>query len=439
MAQKRTPLRIKLASALLGRNKAFIPHLNNTLEMFDTGNSIKNYRTKQEAITANLGWAFTANDAIVRPTARVELKLYKRDKKGDRTEIFEHDILDLLKRPNGALKGKQMRRLHFSYMNFTGESYELMMKGDEPFEPAKGQLPDSFHVLPAHLVEFKLGETYSQSTVKFDNKIYSIGSVIRDLNPDPRNPYFGQSIITAAAATIDTDEQMKNWNRRFFANNARPGLIFSTKEEMSDEVYKRWKEQFSDQHTGSENAYKNLLVENGDAKPYMVSQQDLDFLNSRKFTRDEIFAMFQTSPGVVGMIENANKSIMDGAIYIHTINNVLPRIEDWVELQNTSWIQVYDPSLELDFVNPVPEDKEAKLKEADKGVNKWLTIDEVREQYGMEPLPEGLGSTIYAQGSLSPLEALGHQETPETTPQGNGKDETSTDTTTEGKKSSPKP
>jgi HK97 family phage portal protein len=442
MARKNTPLRYKLAARLLGRDKAFIPHLSNTLDLFDGGGTIKNYKTKGEAITANLGWAFTANDAIARPTARVELKLYRRDKKGDRTEIFEHEILELLKRPNGALKGKQMRRLHFSYMNFAGESYELMMKGDQPFEPKKGQLPDSLHVLPAHLVEFKLGDTYSQSVVKFDNKSYPITAVMRDLNPDPRNPYFGQSIITAAAATIDTDEQMKDWNRRFFANNARPGLIFSTKEEMSDDAYARWKQQFSDEHTGSENAYKNLLVENGDAKPYMVSQQDLDFLASRKFTRDEIFAMFQVSPAVVGMVENANRSIMDGAIYTHTINNVMPRIEDWVELQNTSWIQVYDPTLELDFVSPVPEDKAAKLNEADKGTNKWMTIDETREQYGMEALPDGLGGQIYAQATLAPLERIATAPAPADTSQDDSEDEDDPDnptgTTDEGKKSVPK-
>lgn len=443
MARKNTPLRYKLAARLLGRDKAFIPHLSNTLDAFDVGNSIKNYSTKGEAIKANLGWAFTANDAIVRPTARVQLKLYKRDKKGDREEIFEHEILELLKRPNGALKGKQMRRLHFSYMNFTGESYELMMKGDKPFEPAKGKLPDSLHVLPAHLVEFKLGATYSQSTVKFDNNDYPITAVMRDLNPDPRSPYYGQSIITAAAATIDTDEQMKDWNRRFFANNARPGLIFSTKEEMSEESYKRWKQQFADEHVGTDNAYKNLLVENGEAKPYMVSQQDLDFLASRKFTRDEIFAMFQVSPAVVGMVENANRSIMDGAIYTHTINNVMPRIEDWVELQNTSWIQVFDPTLELDFVSPVPEDKAAKLNEAEKGTNKWMTIDETREQYGMEPLPNHLGEQIYAQGTLAPLERIATAPAPADAPKDVVEDDNDLDTPTgddfEGKKSVPKP
>lgn len=440
MPNRITTLRFSIAAALLGKRRAFVPHLDNALLALEGGNSIKNYRSKGEAITANLGWAFTANDAIVRPTARVQLKLYRRNKKGDREEIFDHEVLELLKRPNGALKGKQMRRLHFSYMNFTGESYELMMKGDKPFEPKLGQLPDSLHVLPAHLVEFKLGATYSQSTVRFDNNVYPISSVMRDINPDPRNPYFGQSIITAAAATIDTDEQMKDWNRRFFANNARPGLIFSTKEELSDEAYKRWKAQFGDQHTGTENAYKNLMVENGDAKPYMVSQQDLDFLASRKFTRDEIFAMFQVSPAVVGLIENANRSIMDGAVYTHTINNTLPRIEDWVELQNTSWIQVYDPTLELDFVSPVPEDKEAKLKEAEKGTNKWMTIDETRELYGMPALPGGLGARIYAQASLAPLDRIATVPEPAEKPVDDTDDDDKPSSTgKEGKKSYPKP
>lgn len=442
MASKKAPLRVRLAARILGKDKAFIPHLSNTLDVFDPGNPLREYRTKHEAITANIGWAFTANDAIARPAARIELKLYRKQKDGDKEEIVEHPVLDLLRRPNGALTGKQMRRLHFSYMNFAGESYILMMQGDKPFEPGAKKLPDSLHILPAHLCEFKLGDTYSQSVIKFNNNEYPVTSIIRDLNPDPRNPYFGQSIITAAAATIDTDEQMKDWNRRFFANNARPGLIFSTKEEMSDDAYNRWKQQFADGHTGTENAYKNLLVENGDAKPYMVSQQDLDFLNSRKFTRDEIFGMFQVSPAVVGVIENANRSIMDGAIYTHMINNVIPRIEDWVELMNTTFIQVFDPTLELSFENPVGEDKEQKLKQVSEGVNKWITINEAREEYGMKALEDGLGDEMYMQGTLAPLSRIATATAPQNGSETSGddtNDDNQDDTPTqEGKKSFPK-
>ncbi|WOI85985.1 phage portal protein [Rhodococcus qingshengii] len=412
MAKRNLPIRIRVAKALIGRNnKAFIPHLRDMLGS-DAINDINNYRTKSEALTANLGWAYAANDAIVKPVSRIELVLYRKQKDGDKEQIFDHPILDLLKRPNFALTGKQLRRLHYTYLNFTGESYILMMKGTEPFIPTKGQLPDSFHVLPAHLCDFELGQTYTESYVRFNNKQYPIASIMRDLNPDPQRPYFGQGVITAAATTIDTDEQMKGWNRRFFANNARPGLIFETDEEMSDDAYERWKKQFLDEHTGTDAAYKNLLVEGGRAHPYMVNQQDLDFLNSRKFTRDEIFAMFQTSPAVVGMIENANRSIMDGAIYTHTILNTIPRAEDFVELLNTSFVQICDPTLEVGYINPVAEDKKAKLNEVQQGVNKWLTIDEARAQYGMDPLPNDLGTQIYAQGSLRPLDSLADPVTP---------------------------
>jgi phage portal protein BeeE len=99
---------------------------------------------------------------------------------------------------------------------------------------------------------------------------------------------------------------MKEWNRRFFANNARPSLIFNTNEPLDDDAYERWRKQFQDEHGGTENAYKALLIEGGDAKPYMLNQQDLDFLNSRKFSRDEILAMWRVSPGIIGAVENVN-------------------------------------------------------------------------------------------------------------------------------------
>jgi hypothetical protein len=138
----------------------------------------------------------------------------------------------------------------------------------------------------------------------------------------------------------------------------------------------------------------------------MVSQQDLDFLASRKFTMQEICAMFNVSPAVLGLIEDANKSIMEGALYTHMVNNVIPRVEDFCELMNTSFIQISDPAPELGFENPIGEDKEMKLKESEAAVNAWMTIDEVREEHGLDALPGGLGAQLYVQGSLAPLNSI---------------------------------
>src|SRR3954469_14460278 len=283
MQNPRLPLRLRLAKAIAGsRVKEFIPPLlNDDLAGWGSPGRLNNYVTKRDQLTANLGWCFAANNAIVEPTASVKLKLYRKTKGGQREEIMEHELLELLDNPNLAHTGEQMRQLHFTYMNYVGESY-LFMRGldGNPFVPAKGKLPAALEIFPAHLVQFTLGETYSGSTLKYGGNDYRIENFIRDLNPDPSMPYNGRSIVRAAALTIDLENQMKEWNRGVFANNARPSLIFSTNEPLTEEAYQRWKQQFIDEHTGTETAYKPLLVEGGDAKPYMMNQQDLDFLAS---------------------------------------------------------------------------------------------------------------------------------------------------------------
>lgn len=400
--------RIRLAQKLLGTSaKSFIPSLGSMPDGygFDVDGRLKQYASKPEQLSANLGWSYAANSAIADQAASVELKLWRKKADGDREEVKTHEILDLLANPNLVHTGEQQRQLHFTYMNFVGEAYEVMLKNGEPFIPARGRLPDAFHVLPAHDVAFKLGETYTKSTISYNNTNYPVLSCIRDLNPDPMNPYFGRSVISAAAAVIDTDDQMKEWNRRFFANNARPSLVFSTSngESMDDETYNRWKAQFQDEHTGTANAFKPLLIENGDVKFGMLSQTDLDFLNSRKFSKDEILAMFRVSPGILGMTENVNRSNMDAAFYLHAVINIVPRVRQYVRQLNASLISIYDPSLELDFENPVPEDVQAKLSAAEKGVNNWMTIDEVRNMYGEKPLPDGLGEQLYIPATKAPL------------------------------------
>lgn len=396
--QTRQPFRVKLANAILGsRLKGFIAPLS-PLDgwTLDGTGRLNQYTSRTEQIKANMGWVFTANSAIVEPTAAVELKLYRKAKPGEeREEIEEHEILDLLDQPNAVHTGEQLRQLHFTYMNLVGEGYILMtdLMGN-PYKPTAGKLPAALQILPAHEVAFELGETYSSSFVKYGQTKYPLASVIRDINPDPTNPYLGRSTIAAAAAVIDTENQMKEWNRRFFANNARPSLIFTTQQPLDDEGFRRWKEQFSDDHGGTENAFKPLLIEGGDAKPWMLSQTDLDFLNSRKFSRDEILAMFKVNPGIIGVLEDVNRASITAAFYLHALINIEPRIRQFVKQLNASLVTLYDETLELDYENPVPEDVEAKLSAAEAGTNKWWTIDEARAMYGDDPLPDGIGEHI---------------------------------------------
>jgi capsid portal protein len=75
----------------------------------------------------------------------------------------------------------------------------------------------------------------------------------------------------------------------------------------------------------------------------MLNQQDLDFLNSRKFSRDEILAMWRVSPGIIGAVENVNRSNLEAGFYIHAVVNIRPRIRQFVRQLNASLVSFYDP------------------------------------------------------------------------------------------------
>lgn len=411
MQGKRLSLPERIKVAFTGSTKAFIPPLPPDSDLFgDASAPLATFVTKPEQLRANIGWVFAANDAIAGITASVPLKLRKKVKRNGQTEyedIPEHEILDLLEQPSLAHDGATVRELHHTYLNLVGEGYFKMLKNGELFEPAKGQLPDALILLPAHLTDFKLGETrYSESTVRYNGEEMSIKNVIRDIVPNPANPYYGRSIVAAAAASIDADNQMQSWNRRTFQNNARPGLVFNlTGEKIDPTMYNRIKEQMQELYTG-DGAFKSLVVENGEVKPYMLNAQDLDFLASREFTQKEILAMFKVPPAVLGMTTDFNRANMDAAIYMHLLLNVVPRLNKEVRMWNAQLVKPFDPALELYFENPIPEDSEAKLSEAKAGTNLWQTINETREQYGLEKLEGDLGDQIIVPINSIPLERV---------------------------------
>lgn len=367
---------------------------------------LNNYSTKSEMLRANIGWVYSANSAIADECSAVKLKLYRKLSDGDREEVLDHEILDLIRKPNNILRGRQFWSLYYQYMNLTGEAYMLKYYGNKVLEDEK-KLPQALHILPSHLATLKLAGTLSDSKIAFLTEEYPTSAVVRDINPDPENPYYGRSIISAAAATIDTDVQMKDWNRSLFGNAGRPSTVIEVPDTMDDESFKRLKQQLDEAHSGSANAFKQIILEGG-AKlaPYMLSNQDLDFLNSRKFSKDEIFAMFRTSPSIVGMTEDVNRANAEAQDYTMAKRVVKPRVQQLCDLLNNAIVQPIYSDLELDFDDPVPDDVAQKLEEDKAGVDSWLTIDEVREKRGLPPLANGMGNTLYRPINQVPIAML---------------------------------
>lgn len=382
-----------------GRNKDFIQPL--PAMGLISGGSLNRYGSKAAQLEANVGALWQANEIICIAAADVKIKLRKRKADGTYEQLKDHKLLSLIEKPNAFLTGKQLRKLHFTYMNLNGEAYEYMA------DPDAQKVPRALHVLPAHTTDFELGKSFDDSKIRNGNKTYTIFEVIRDINPDPRNPYVGRGVVAAAAATLDTDTQAKEYNRRFFANSARPSVVVQTPGEMTDQAFTRLQQSFNDSFVGTENAHKPIILEGATVAPFMLTQKEMDFLASQQFTRKELLAFFFVSGAMLGDTDQANRSNMDASEYNLAKYAVKPRVEQYIELLNARLVDLVDSSLEF-YTDPiVPEDIEAKLKAAEASVNKWATIDEVRAQYELPELPDGKGSVMYIAANLVPIDAAG--------------------------------
>lgn len=423
MQHKRAPLRVRLHAAgqalFRGQIKRdYIPALSPLDGWPDMSGRLKSFLNKSEQLEANLGLCYTANNAITEVAAAVQLKAGRRNKKtGEIEEAFDDkalQLMELLNNPNNVHSGEQLMDLHYSYRNFTGEAYTWMFKAGREWTPIKGQLPDALQEVPAHAVHFELSKAgYSKSTVRMNGTDYPITQFLRDIKPDPANPYNGISVIRAGAAMINNDQEMREWNNRLIANGAAPSLIFTTKTSeggtstwMDDEAFKRWEQQFTDEHTGAANAGKPLLIENGDVKPFTMTPEDLEFLASRQFTNEEILMMWRVNPYIIGSVKDVNRASAIAADIQHAKVNIAPRVRQWVHQLQVTMVNVFDPDLILFYDPIVPDDEETKRLYHVAAANKWETIDEARGAYGEEPLPDGLGAQIYISDLNAPLSAI---------------------------------
>jgi HK97 family phage portal protein len=139
----------------------------------------------------------------------------------------------------------------------------------------------------------------------------------------------GLSPISAAKNSLGLAKATEKHGAKLFANAATPSGGFATEKTLTDEQYKRVKDQLDDYK--GENAHKNLILEGGLAWfQTSLSSDDAQFLDTRKFQRTDICGVFRVPPHMIADLEKATFSNIEqqGLEYVqHSLMPYLVRIE----------------------------------------------------------------------------------------------------------------
>lgn len=340
-----------------------------------------------------IGWLYACVNVIAQAVAKVPWHLYELDRQGERTEVFEHDLIDLFNKMNPFQSRYQFFYLGTMYKLLVGEQFwQLNFNGKR--QPGEMWLvpPAYMSVVPSaekYISHYEFKRTGMSQAISF-----TIEEIIHIKTPNPYDEYRGLSPAQALTIDLDSERYAARYQQKLFFNDATPGFVLEypaenlPPAEIRKELMMEWDERFK----GFRNRGKTAHLFGAKANTLTMTNRDMDFEVLRKYNRDAILGAYHVPRSIIGITEDVNRANAEAAQYSFAQYCIHPELSEIRECMNKELCPLFGDNLYLDFENPVPEDETLKINNA---VNlfkaKVITRNDALQMIGMEPLdtPEG--------------------------------------------------
>ena len=219
--------------------------------------------------------AFRCISEVARASASIPWLLYTQDHQ----ELDDHPLKELLKHPNPLQGTTQFLESVFSYYQISGNVYIEAIRPSEGSAPVELYVlrPDRMRIIPGESglpqgYEYQIGGR----TVRWGADPFTGASnILHWKSFHPLDDWYGM-------APLDQHNAASAWNQALLNHAARPSgaLIYSPKDgpsQLSDEQFRRLKEELEEHYQSSRNAGRPLLLEGGlDWKEMGLSPKDMD-------------------------------------------------------------------------------------------------------------------------------------------------------------------
>jgi HK97 family phage portal protein len=245
-----------------------------------------------------LATVYTCVKVIGETLGMLPLGVFEEDGTGSRRPILDHRLARTLRlAPNPYMTSPQLRECLAAHAALSGNAYVEIERR------ARDKSPYLYPLQPALVTpEFKAGRlNYRfQGTDKTPPRDIAAEDMIH-VPGVTRDGIRGVSIITAASESIALAAAAQEFGARFFSNDARPGIVIEAPTQLTDEQVTRMKGQISDAHGALGKSHKAMILEEGwKIHEVGIPPEDAQFLETRKFQREEIAALFRVPPVFIG-------------------------------------------------------------------------------------------------------------------------------------------
>ncbi|MFH1999618.1 MAG: phage portal protein, partial [Planctomycetota bacterium] len=377
--------------------------------------TVPDYRNMSREGYENCVVAYKCINKVAQGVASVPWVLKERLSDGTEKPVYQHDIVNLMRRANEWKSGAEMIYELMCHLQISGNAY---IAGDGPISgPNRDKIKFLYNKRPDRM-KVIIGQDEPQGYE------YTVDGVPYKFPVDPRtkrcqvhhwklfsplDDWYGMSPITAASRDIDIHNAYGAWNYKLVDNDARPSAVATQTFDSDSKSEEKLKRDLNTEYGGQENPGKILVLPYGlQWHQYGLSPKDMEWIEGRYVSARDISnafgvpAMMMGIPGdnkYANMVE-AKLDFWESAItfYLHILTEGL---NHWlVPRWETEGLDLF---LEPDLSNtPIAQaQKDLKWKRAVEG-GEFMLLNERREMVGLDPIPEG--DVILVSMSMIPLD-----------------------------------
>ena len=358
---------------------------------------------------SNHSITYTCMSIIAEGMAAVPYKLGKPTTDGQFTVVENHPALQLIHDPFPGIYADWCQFLETIslYLEATGNAFIMLDAPNSRGLPRSLMALGLQHVKPIR--DDKSG-MLSGWQVKIGEESFIFGPLdllhFKYTNPESIDQILGVGPMQAARTAINADFARQRYDAAFFQHGARlsAALEYTPPETqpesqfLSPEQVEQVKMAFRDEYGGAHNSHKVAVVHGGfKLKELGMSQRDMDFIEGRRWSRQEIAAVFRVPVPLLNDFQHAGlgREGVQVAQRMLYENNIVPKLKRLQSVLQKFLIDRIAPGyqgvFDLDAIPAMREDVGEKSEIAERYWRMGFPLNEINRilNLGFKNVPWG--------------------------------------------------
>lgn len=214
------------------------------------------------------------------------------------------------------------------------------------------------------------------------------------------NGIVGMSPIKYASNSIKLGLTWEQLGNSMFKNGTFPTGVFKHPGELKQEAYERLKEDIDNRWAGGKNLGKPILAEDGlDFTQLKISLEDMQIIDSKRFTTEDICRIFRVQPHLVQDLSRSTNNNIEHQSLEFVMYTMLPWFKRFEEAVNCQLLtrQQRGEGYYFEFnVSALLRGDQKSMSEAFAIGRQWgwLSVNDIRRLLNMNPV---VGGDTYLQ------------------------------------------